>query len=244
MKQCPVCNEPFPDELRYCDIDGTRLTRSIGAGESRGSGRVWSLLGAALLVGGLVFTGAAIVFFPKTRSGPSQPLQSRIESQASPAKSNESAVKEPAGEVAVNSQPSDAKPINAPAAPQDSSTLQPKKRDAASTASGTAAAATTPNPKAAAKSGDDSEKPMSENTAAAASSPKAGAASTETVAAKPGNSTPSNEPAAKADQTAADPKKDPKRAAAKSGDKDPNTNKKDEKKGGLLRVFKKIFGKN
>ena len=241
MKQCPVCNESFPDELRYCDIDGTRLTRTIGAGESRGSGRVWSLLGAALLVGGLVFTGAAIVFFPKTRSGPSQPLQSRIESQASPAKPNESAVKEPAAEVAVNSQPADAKPVTAPAATQDTSTVQPKKRDAASAVSGSVAV-TTPNPKAAVKSGDDSEKPMSESPVAAASSPNAGAASTETVAAKPGNSTPSTESAAKTDQTAADPKRDPKRAAGKSGDKDPN--KKDEKKGGLLRVFKKIFGKN
>ena len=243
MKECPVCNESFPNELKFCDIDGTRLTRTIDAGESRGSGRVWSLLGAGLLVAGLVVTGAAIVFFPKTRSGPAQPVQTRNENPVSPAKPNESSPKEPAAEVAINSQPGGAKPVISPTAPQDSSTVQAKKRDGAAAVSGSAAAAT-PNAKSAAKGGDDSEKAAAKNVTREAADPKTTVDSTETVAAKPANPAPAGDSNAKADQTAADPKRDAKRASSKNGDKEPNANKKDEKKGGLLRVFKKIFGKS
>ena len=244
MKQCPVCSESFPDELRFCDIDGTRLTRRIETGESRGSSRLWSLLGAGLLVGGLVITGAAIVFFPKTRSVPVQPIQGRIESPAtaSEPKANESPAKEAPKEVAVNAQSSDAKPVDAPAAVQDASTVLPRKRDAAAVASGEAAT-TAPNPKSAAKPDDQAERAASKSAEPERPATKSNVGSTDTVAAKPAGPSPSIESGAKADQTATDAKKDPKRAASKSGDKDANGNKKDEKKGGLLRVFKKIFGK-
>ena len=242
MKQCPVCSESFPDELRFCDIDGTRLTRKQEAGESRGSSRLWSLLGAGLLVGGLVITGAAIVFFPKTRSGPAQPIQGSSEtpSAASSAKSNESAPKEPATEVAANSHSTDAKPADAPSA-QDASPIQPRKKDTAAVASGDPTAAT-PNPKAAVRTDGEAENAASKEPERPET--KSAAGSAESPAAKPAGPAASSESNAKADQTANEAKKDPKRAAAKSSDKEPNANKKDEKKGGFFRAFKKIFGKS
>ena len=70
MKICPVCNDSFADELRFCDIDGARLTREAG---SQDRNRWWSLLGAGLVVGALVISAATDVFvyttpyFPNNR---------------------------------------------------------------------------------------------------------------------------------------------------------------------------------
>ena len=242
MKECPVCSEAFPDDLRFCDVDGTRLTRKIEAGESRGSSRLWSLLGAGLLVGALVFTGAAIVFFPKTRGVPSGPIPGRIENAPAAAQTrpNDAASKEPVSEVAVNSGAPDAKPADGPPAAQDVVT-QPRRKEAPTPDSGSSTAVT-PNPKAAVKPDEDPDKAGKKNSSPETSPAKTTAGSTDTVSAKP-TSPPANETAGKTDQAAADPKKDPKHAS-KATDKDPNSNKKDEKKGGFFRVFKKIFGKN
>jgi len=47
MKICPVCNDSFADELRFCDIDGARLTRE---GDAQDRNKWWSLIGAGLRV--------------------------------------------------------------------------------------------------------------------------------------------------------------------------------------------------
>src|SRR2546429_9741460 len=85
MKICPVCNDSFPDELNFCDVDGTRLNRGAGsAGEAGGADRRkwWSLLGAGLLVGAVVISAASIIFLPKARI--STPLVNSQPSVATP----------------------------------------------------------------------------------------------------------------------------------------------------------------
>src|SRR6478736_6068641 len=55
MKICPVCNDSFADQLNFCDVDGTRLTRE---GSVQERNKWWSFLGAGLLVGALVISAA------------------------------------------------------------------------------------------------------------------------------------------------------------------------------------------
>src|SRR5262249_56548106 len=64
MKICPVCNDTFADQLNFCDVDGTRLTQS-GSGPERN--KLWSLVGAGLLIGALVISAASIFFLPRSR---------------------------------------------------------------------------------------------------------------------------------------------------------------------------------
>src|SRR5262252_7399110 len=64
MKICPVCNDTFADQLNFCDVDGTRLTQSGGVQERS---KLWSLVGAGLLIGALVISAASIFFLPRSR---------------------------------------------------------------------------------------------------------------------------------------------------------------------------------
>src|SRR5687768_8398766 len=70
MKVCPVCNETFADELRFCDLDGTRLKREIGTQSPEKQNKTWSLIGVGLLVGALVLSALSIIFLPKARIAP------------------------------------------------------------------------------------------------------------------------------------------------------------------------------
>ena len=245
MKECPVCSESFPNELRFCDIDGTRLIRKGDGGEPRG--RLWSLLGAGLLVGALVITGATIFFFPKTRNTPAAPITTSSGSVTPPRATTPSETAEKAASTEVAEQaPSrdDLKPAGAARTLPDGSTVQPKRKDANQSETTDETAGADSNPKAAPKPDQSDEKPdhtAGGNKTAEPAPVKAGPS--DSAAARPSNPAPAKETASKNDASTADPKKDPKRAA-KSGDKYPNSNKKDEKKGGFFRVFKKIFGKN
>ena len=70
MKVCPVCNETFADELKFCDLDGTRLKREIGTQSPEKQNKTWSLIGVGLLVGALVLSALSIIFLPKARIAP------------------------------------------------------------------------------------------------------------------------------------------------------------------------------
>src|SRR3982751_6458582 len=71
MKVCPVCNETFADEMRFCDLDGTRLARLAEATGAPAHHRTWSLLGVGLLVGALVLSAVSVFMIPRSRALPS-----------------------------------------------------------------------------------------------------------------------------------------------------------------------------
>src|ERR1051325_2740783 len=70
MKICPVCNEVFADELKFCDVDGTRLTRQRDVTAAPQQNKGWSLFGVALLVGALVISGVSVIFLPRAHVSP------------------------------------------------------------------------------------------------------------------------------------------------------------------------------
>ena len=235
MKVCPVCNETFADEMKFCDLDGTRLARQAEATGAPAHQRTWSLLGIGLLVGALVLSAVSVFMIPRSRALPST---SNSSSPATPATSK----------PADSGNPSSAgDSASAPAGEQPEIVV---------------AEAPPPDPTAKKK---DKVKPFTENEATPALNPKAAAqadedaAKSETPAATPAATTKRTEPApapkpvsetrepAPAPKPAAapDPKKDPKHQndSAKDGDKKKSDDK-DKKKGGFFKVFKKIFGKD
>ena len=234
MKICPVCNDSFADQLNFCDIDGARLTRE---GSAQQRNKWWSLLGAGLLVGALVISAASIIFLPKARvNSPvvnSEPLPSPAPPKAPSAES--------AANVAAPAVSSEPESVSA-----DAVIPEVKKKDkplANSNVNGV-----TPNPKAAALGAEDADKksPSAEVSTASPSAPK----KAEAPPAVKSVSNPRPADTATRPQPPADLKKEQKArtATAKSTDKDSRDKKKDDdkdkKKGGFLRVFKKIFGKD
>jgi hypothetical protein len=233
MKICPVCNDSFADELNFCDIDGSRLARE-GSGQERN--KWWSFLGAGLLVGALVISAASMFFLPKTRVSP--PVVSS-EQQPVPAPSKASAT-----ETASNAAAASAEPESGAA---DAAVPDVKKKDRALANGNFAEAA--PNPKAVFASEDaDKGSPPADpdhSAAPAAKKPEAPLAPPKSV-----GDTRAEDSAARPVPTSSELKKDPKTqpTAARSSVKDSHDKKKndekDKKKGGFLRVFKKIFGKD
>jgi hypothetical protein len=228
MKICPVCNDSFADELNFCDIDGARLAQE---GKAQQRNKWWSLLGAGLLVGALVISAASIVFLPKARVaapvGSSEPPSLRVTPPS------------PATESVAN--------VTAPLASSEpevdvTETVVPdvKKKDKA-LANGNAAGAP-PNPKAAAVDAEDADRKPSTDVAPPPipKNPEPPPAVKSVSDTRPAEVTKPPAPP--------DPKKDQKATSAKVSDKDSNNKKKgddkDKKKGGFLRVFKKIFGKD
>lgn len=230
MKVCPVCSESFADDLKFCDLDGTRLTRQLNAAATAESGnKLWSMLGIGLLVGALVISAVSVFMIPKARVA--TPMSSS-ESQAS----------------ASSSKPSGASTDNTMAA---STTEQPeivvtegplpdaKKKEKLKTLTDANSNAPALDPKAAAQGGE-TEKPAQPAAQPASVKPE------PTPAVKTVSETREPEPAAKPAVNSPDPKKDPKSATAnssKDSDKKKNDDK-DKKKGGFFKVFKKIFGKD
>lgn len=241
MKICPVCNDTFPDELNFCDVDGTRLGREASETQGKDRSNWWSLLGAGLLVGAVVISAASIIFLPKARvalpvvnsepqSLPAAPKAASADGTA-PESSTTVAAATPASE-------SDASAPDA-AAPE----LKRKERVAANSNGGEA-----PNPKAAALAAEGVDNKASshdanKNAVSAATKPE------PPPALKPVSDTRPAETATKSAQAPADLKKDQKTTAVNSKSSDKGSDKKksddkDKKKGGFLRVFKKIFGKD
>lgn len=60
MKECPVCNEVFTDEFKFCDLDGAKLRRRPGSDNSK-----WSNVGALLLLAAVILSVGFIFFFPR-----------------------------------------------------------------------------------------------------------------------------------------------------------------------------------
>jgi cytoskeletal protein RodZ len=233
MKICPVCNDSFADQLNFCDVDGARLAR---AGSVHERNKWWSLLGAGLLVGAVVISAASILFFPKARV-PSP----TVASEPSP---NPAPVKAPAVESDSNVAAS-----SASTEPESSSTdavmpeVKKKDRPLATPNAGGAP----PNPKAAALAAEEADKKAISDEADGAIPPVS--KKPETPPALKGAGDPRLGDSATKPQSPSDLKKDQKTqtTTAKGADKDSRDKKKDEdkekKKGGFLRVFKKIFGK-
>jgi hypothetical protein len=234
MKICPVCNDSFPDELNFCDIDGTRLDREASQTNGQDRNKWWSLLGAGLLVGAVVISAASIIFLPKARvalpvvnsepqSVPTPPKEPPVESAATVAAAT------PASEPDAS--------VPDVVAPE----LKKKEKTSANINAGEAA----PNPKAAALAAEGVDSASSGGNKNAASTSNK---SEPPPAAKSASDTHSAETATKPAQTPTDVKDQKTQpVSAKSSDKTSDkrkTDDKEKKKGGFLRVFKKIFGKD
>ncbi len=228
MKICPVCNDSFGDELNFCDVDGARLARE-GAAEQRN--KWWSLLGAALLVGGLVITGLSIIMIP--RAHVSTPV---VNSAPTPAPATPRV-------QPTETSPSVAAASPEPEAPASDAPPEVKKRDRSLANSNTTIAP--PNPKAAALDSEGAEKNPAPGDVRKnePSTPKPAEA---LPASKPPRDlrtpdAPSKPPEVRGDHQ-------PQPSGGKGNDKNSSDKKKndekDKKKGGFLKVFKKIFGKD
>jgi hypothetical protein len=235
MKVCPVCNETFADDMKFCDLDGTRLARQAEATGAPEHHHRWSLLGIGLLVGALVLSAVSVFMIPRSRA---LPTASSAPSPATPSTSKpaDSSNLSSAGDSA--SAPSSDQPeiVIAEAPPADPNA---RKKDKVKS---TAENETTPalNPKAAAQTDEDAAKP-----APAAAAPAPAPKKTEPAPA-PKTVSETREPETAPKPAAApDPKKDPKhqKEAGKDSDKK-KADDKDKKKGGFFKVFKKIFGKD
>ena len=232
MKTCSVCNESFGDELNFCDMCGARLTRE---GSPQERNKWWSLLGAGLLIGAVLITAGSILFLPKNRM--SSPV---VNSQPQPAP----ATPAPAVESAPNAaaQPANAEPESA--STEAAVLPEMKKKDKALSNSNSAEPA--PNPKAAALAAEGADHGSSATDAEKnAPAPKKLEAPPVVKTATETHATDAPRPP----QPPPDLKKDTKTppVAAKSTGKESNDKKKNnekEKKGGFLKVFKKIFGKD
>ncbi len=218
MKLCPDCNERFPDEMKYCDLDGTKLQREPGS-EGQDQSRLWSLIGVGVLVGAIVIIAVSVLFSPRT---PNTPAIARSTPPASQSVSSDTAAETGAKpEIVVEETP----------------IAEVKKKDKSADATNSNSSA--PDPKAAAK--EDSDEPEPAKSDPRIEPLKPAASETEkpiasTNAKSKGDGDPS---ASKSGQTPADAKADKKKESEKGKEE-----KKDEKKkGGLFRVFKKIFGK-
>jgi hypothetical protein len=234
MRVCPACNETFADDLKFCDLDGTPLKREPGAAFQPGSNRLWSLLGVALLVGALAISAAMIIFQPR---GPA--AQSPGPQQLGSA-TNQRSTTPTASETERPALSTDVAAAGT-SAPLDSSSQKPKSL-ASQLPAGPA-----PDPKSAAlAAGPSDEKPAPAGQADPTANiiPAESARPVKAVAADPvRNKDAATSDAPSAATPSTEPKKEPKARTAKESAQDSSAKGDDKKKGGFLKVFKKIFGK-
>lgn len=231
MKVCPVCSESFTDDLKFCDIDGTRLTRQLGGATvpAEGGSKLWSILGIGLLVGALVLSAVSVFMIPKARVA--TPNSSSPDSQAGGSSSKASAT--PA-ENTMAASTSDQPEIVVTEGPVPDA----KKKEKLKALTDENSNVSPLNPKAAAQGGGETEKTPQPAAQPAAVKPE------PTPAVKTVSETREPEPVTRPAITSPDPKKDPKTPTGNSS-KDPDKKKTDDKKkGGFFKVFKKIFGKD
>ena len=189
------------------------------------------------MVGALVISAASIFFLPRARV--STPV---VNSEPQPAP----VVSKPAPPADAANATASAAIAETETVPTDAVVPEVKKRDKA-LANGNFNGAT-PNPKAAATAADDVDRKAPPAEVTGNVPPAAKKPETPSPARNTGE-TRSADTIARP-QTPPDLKKDPKTqtATAKNPDKDSTDKKKnddkDKKKGGFLRVFKKIFGKD
>jgi hypothetical protein len=223
MKICPVCNESFPEELRFCDLDGAKLTRE-GVAEGQDQNRLSSLIGVGILFGAVVIIAISVLFSPRTPDAanftPSTPpSQTSADSVPAP-----SVVEVPEPEIVVAE--------NVPAEPK-------KKEKPADSANGNSNSANL-DPKAAAGDTDP-----------AAEAAKGGLdiEHSKPTDVEPGKPDSGSTAKAKDESNTTAVKPAPEAKTDKKVSKDPAKNadgkKPEEKKEGKLRkFFKKIFGKD
>lgn len=230
MKICPVCNDTFADQLNFCDVDGTRLSQS---GRTQERNKWWSLVGAGLLIGALVISAASIFFLPRSRVP--APV---VSSEPTPAPVTPKPPPVVASETTANA----ATPV-ASGEPETPSTesLAPELKRKEKTLSNSNSHGALPNPKAAALAAEEGDKKP-------ATADSATPLTTTPKKPEPPAIKAVGEPDPSKTQTPPpDPKKDPKaQTSSANHDKDSKDKKKEDekKKGGFLKVFKKIFGKD
>ena len=224
MKVCPVCSESFGDEFSFCDIDGTRLRRE-GADRSSHS-RVGSLLGVGLIVAAVVIS--VVVVKGLIQRPPVAPVVARsAEPQTNSAAAKAAPVETP-----------DTATVDESNVNTNTSPLMARRQDKPqnSNANISAAPGTDPGSAAQPQQAAEATTPQPEPAAIAPPPIRTEAPAVETRSSEPPKDV---EPPAE--------KKEIKQAATKKDDKDSDKKKDDgkEKKkgGGLLRAFKKIFGK-
>lgn len=218
MRVCPVCNETFPEEMKFCDLDGARLHRD-GESVAKSQGKLWSLLGVGVVFGSLVIIALAIFFSPRTPAP--------VTSYTPPAPSSES--KPAVADTASAYQPE--------VVEEEAPIAELKKREKPLDSANSNTGISPLNPKAAAQEAEDKTdtQPVPNEVKEAAQPDPKKAESLDppkTVkAADPGESSKTTQPSVEA-----------KKETKSSKDSDRVSDKKDEKKGGFLKVFRKIFG--
>ncbi|HEY6328024.1 MAG TPA: hypothetical protein VI756_01715 [Blastocatellia bacterium] len=243
MKECPVCKESFSEDMYFCDLDGTPLD-SGGDGRPRsGSSRLWSTLGIVALLAAVVISAVAIVFFPRGFSpaasvstaqtkdnGGLHPVAPAQDTSAEPDSLSPSA-----GAVSTDDNSNSAR-LDRNGNVDSMAKLAARRAQLLKNQNGDSSL---PNPKAAFESTPDASVGQSGDDASAKARPRV------TKPADPVDPIPDVKPAAvksadavdKADSDASAKKKNSKTSS--SLDKNSNANK---KKGGFLKMFKKIFG--
>ena len=241
MKECPVCKESFQDELNFCDLDGTPLDGGVAGTVAGSSSKLWSFLGVALLLAAVGITAGAILFFPRGPSAtlPAGRTQSGATSASSapPSTAPDAGRSQADGSTGVDRSNPTSSDVEATASAADPTRLASRKTALSKNDNSDPSL---PNPKAVVGSDDDltkTAKQPDENTR-----PRTANSSTtaDSRAAKVASTDPSGSDSA---ATAAAAAKRRSRTQAQGDDSAANGNRKDDKKkGGFLRVFKKIFG--
>jgi hypothetical protein len=246
MKECPVCKESFVDDFNFCEIDGTPLDRNVGGSNSvgstsGGSNRIWSFVGVALLLGAVFLSALSIIFFPRGSS--SSPLTQKS-SEAVPSSLPTTKPATSAEPAASQDRAAISDKTEAPAVGDDSAQANANKsglRKNANTRNQNEQAGL-PNPKSAAMSDEDKDGARTAEKAAPPVVP-ASERNSESRAEAPSPSETRPRTAQPSPQSNTDVKRQGSTASRSTPQ---SSNKKDdkEKKGGFLKVFKKIFGKD
>ncbi|HKV39648.1 MAG TPA: hypothetical protein VJX67_10570 [Blastocatellia bacterium] len=239
MRECPVCKESFADEFNFCDLDGAPLDGNVrSVNQGGGASRVWSVLGVGLLLSAVGITAAAIIFFPRGPSAPQFPANRPQPLRSSPAAPQSAGApvssESKPDELASTERPPEGK-ANARAA-LTSDAARADARNAARRTKDEEDNSSNPNPKAAVGVDDGSVKPAVDD--AADTRPRVARDPAPTSGADP-----ASPPAVPSPDGSTTAKKEAKHRPSSTQSGDPDTgNKKPKKKGGFLKVFKKIFG--
>jgi hypothetical protein len=246
MKECPVCKEAFQDDLNFCDLDGSPLEGGAGTVASSSS-KLWSFLGIALLLAAVGITAGAIIFFPR---GPSATLSNgRSQSGTTAASSTQpsttatdSGRAQTGGSLGLDQSTSKSGIGDATtSASPDQARLASRK---AALSKNDNSDISLPNPKSVVSSDDDlttAAARSADETRPRISSPTSGVESGQGAKVVSSGSTGSDS-AAKAQPGSASAKRRSKTQAQGDDGSATGSKKDDKKKGGFLRVFKKIFG--
>src|SRR5215813_569875 len=246
MKECPICKESFPDDLNFCDLDGSPLYGGAGNTVAGSSSKLWSFLGIGLLLAAVGITAGAIIFFPRGPSatlpssrsqsgggvaGPTQPgtAPDNSRAQADASGLDQSATKSSAGDVTASTSPDQARLASRKAALSKNDNSDPSL----------------PNPKTVAGADDDlsrAARQPAEETRPRSSNPSTAVESGSGARAVSTDSSGSESAAKSPTASAAAAKHRPKTQSQADDTTQSGSKKDDKKKGGFLRVFKKIFG--